>query len=123
MKEKRPINLNLLTISFPLPAIVSILHRISGVILFLLVPGIVWLLATSLTPEGFDWLQSWLQMPLIKLILFLLLIPCSFHFVAGIRHLLMDVQIGVTKPGGRISSILTFAFSLLLILILGVWIW
>lgn len=123
MDNKRPINLNLLTIRFPIPAIVSILHRISGVVLFLFIPVALWGLGFSLTEQGFNILQGWLGSFYIKLMLWLLLIPFCYHFVAGIRHLLMDIHIGEQLQSGRRTAQLTFIIFLLLILLAGVWLW
>lgn len=123
MNSLRPKNLNLFTISFPIPAIVSILHRISGFILFLLIPAVIWLCGFSLTQRGFETIQSYLEMYAIKFIIWLCLIPFCFHFVAGIRHLLSDIHVGDTLPLGRTTGILTFIFAIVLILLAGVWLW
>jgi succinate dehydrogenase / fumarate reductase, cytochrome b subunit len=119
----RPKNLNLFTIRFPIPAIISILHRISGFFLFLFIPIALWALSFSLTEPGFEQLHQWLSTIYVKIIFWLLLIPFCFHLVAGIRHLLSDVQIGITLKGGRMSAILTFVISILLILLAGIWLW
>ncbi len=123
MKQIRPKNLNLFTIHFPIPAIVSILHRVSGVVLFLLVPFMLWVLELSLTVSGYDQLQNWLDLFWLKLTLWLLFIPFCFHLLAGIRHLLMDVHVGTSLAGGRFSAMLTFAMSALIVILVGVWIW
>lgn len=123
MTPIRPKNLNLFTIRFPLPAIVSILHRISGVVLFLLIPFALWGLSYSLTEPGFDNLSQWMDTFLAKFIFWVLLAPFCYHLVAGIRHLLMDMHIGTTLKGGRTSSVLTFVISIVLVLLVGVWLW
>lgn len=94
MHHTRPKNLNLLTIRFPLPAIASILHRISGFVLFLFIPLALWGLSFSLTDTGFDTLQQWLNGCCAKFFFWLLLIPFCYHLVAGLRHLLSDIHIG-----------------------------
>jgi succinate dehydrogenase / fumarate reductase cytochrome b subunit len=121
--DTRPKNLNLFTIRFPLPAIVSILHRISGVILFLAVPLLILALDLSLTWGGFDLLRGWLSTIYFKFFLWLFFIPFCFHLVAGIRHLLMDVHVGTTLKGGRLGSKITIGVSIVLILLAGVWLW
>lgn len=121
--DLRPKNLNLFTIHFPLPAIVSILHRISGVFLFLLIPVLLWTLHYSLTETGFYALQQMLNSFSIKLLIWLLLIPFCYHFVAGIRHLLMDIHIGETLKGGRHTARLTFVAAIVLLILAGIWIW
>ena len=123
MNSSRPKNLNLFTIRFPLPAIVSILHRITGFILFLFIPLMLWVLAYSLTPSGFDALQAWLGNIYVKLIFWALLVPFCFHLVAGIRHLLSDIHIGVSLKGGRLSAQLTFVVSIILVVLVGIWLW
>ncbi len=123
MNHTRPKNLNLFTIRFPISAIISILHRVSGVILFLLIPVVIGCLSFSLTEPGFENLQGWLTNPLAKFIFWILLAPFCYHLVAGIRHLLMDAHIGTSKRGGRLSSILTLIISILLVILAGVWLW
>lgn len=124
MKHTRPKNLNLFTIHFPLPAIVSILHRISGVILFLFIPILLWGLNLSLaSQQDFESLHQFLIHPIVKLIIGGGLAAFIVHFVAGIRHLLMDVHVGEGLKGGRLTSIITCVVSVLLILIMGIWLW
>lgn len=123
MKHTRPKNLNLFTIRFPIPAIVSILHRISGVCLFLLIPALLWLLSVSLTEQGFDVLQQWMGTLYVKFVIWALLIPFCFHLVAGIRHLLSDVHVGDTLKAGRLTAQLTFVITLILVILAGVWLW
>lgn len=123
MRHTRPKNLNLFTIRFPIPAIVSILHRVTGVILFLLIPIVLWVLHFSLTEEGFSVLQQWLSMPFVKVIFWLLLMPFCFHLVAGIRHLLSDVHVGDSLKMGRLTAQLTFILTIILVVLAGIWLW
>lgn len=123
MNHNRPKNLNLLTIRFPVPAIVSILHRITGVALFLLIPFLLWALSCSLTPDGFDTLSYHLSGGLAKFILWVLLIPLCFHLIAGIRHLLSDIHLGDSLKSGRTSAYLVFILTALLIIVAGIWLW
>src|SRR5438552_16894743 len=94
--KPRPVYLNLLEIRQPLPAIVSILHRISGALLFLV--GIPWLLAvvgaSRASPESFAQARAAFGLPLAKLVLLLMVWAYLHHFCAGIRYLLFDVSIG-----------------------------
>ena len=119
----RPKNLNLLTISFPIPAMVSILHRISGVFLLLLIPFFLWGFENSLTPSGFATWQSWLNDFYVKWFIWLLLIPFCYHFIAGMRHLLMDIHLGTSLSSGRWSAQLTLVLTILLIILAGYWLW
>lgn len=123
MNPTRPKNLNLFTIHFPIPAIISILHRISGVLLFLLIPLVIWALDFSLTESGFDTLQQWLDTFYAKFIFWALLVPFCYHLVAGIRHLFMDIEVGVTLKAARLSSVLTLIVSFVLIILAGIWLW
>lgn len=123
VNRARPVYLNLLKIRQPIPAIVSILHRISGFILFLMIPFLLWLLAYSLTDSGFSQLHQLLSNPYLKLFLWLFLIPICFHLVAGIRHLLSDIHLGDTLPAGRVTAWVTFLISFLLIALVGIWLW
>lgn len=123
MHNSRPKNLDLFTIHFPLPAIVSLLHRISGACLFILIPVALWCFAQSLTVSGFDMLQQWLGYWPIKTLCWLILIPFIYHVVAGIRHLLSDIHIGESLKGGRRSAMLALVISALIIIVAGVWLW
>ncbi|MDF3054118.1 MAG: sdhC [Gammaproteobacteria bacterium] len=122
MKQKRPINLNLLTIRQPVPAIASILHRISGVILFLLLPLFIWMLSESLGSEfSFNALQKSLSFWGFKLLLWVALSALAYHLVAGIRHLIMDLGVCESLPCARMASYFTLIISAILAISLGVW--
>lgn len=124
VKDMRPVNLDLRTIKQPLPAIVSITHRISGILLFLGLPILLWMLDRSLaSPEGFAELKDTLTSPLAKLIVWGLLAALLYHLVAGARHLLMDADIGESLEGGRRGAKLVFVTSAVLIILAGVWVW
>jgi succinate dehydrogenase / fumarate reductase cytochrome b subunit len=123
MHKSRPKNLNLFTIRFPLPAIVSILHRISGVALFIFIPFLLSALNYSLTFSGFEDIHEWLSKGYIKFIIWVLFAPFCFHLIAGIRHLLSDIHVGDSLKGGRRAAFLTMIFSLLFLILAGVWLW
>jgi len=96
--DNRPFFLNLLKIRLPVTGFVSILHRISGMLLFLSIPFAVYLFELSLQGEkGFLQAHELLSLPLIKLILLVLLWSIIHHFFAGIRFLLTDFDIGLDK--------------------------
>jgi succinate dehydrogenase / fumarate reductase, cytochrome b subunit len=111
----------------PLAGVVSILHRVSGALMFLLLPFIIWLFDVSLTSEisyerftsafvaGIGFLPGWF----IKLVVLALLWAYLHHFIAGVRHLWMDATHSVTKEFGRSSAVVTLALSVLLTLVLG----
>lgn len=124
MKDKRPVYLDVTKYRFPNTAIVSILHRVSGVLLFLYIPFLLWALDMSLSSgEEFQRLAFHLGHPVIKFFSWLLLASVIFHLIAGIRHLLMDMGLGETHRGGRLGANLVFITSILLILVAGLWLW
>lgn len=90
-EKQRPVNLDLQTIRFPITAIASILHRVSGVITFVAVGILLWLLGTSLSsPEGFLTAASIMDSFFVKFIMWGILTALAYHVVVGIRHLMMD---------------------------------
>ena len=101
--KPRPVYLNLFAIRMPLPAVVSILHRASGALLFLI--GIPLLLCTvqrSLaSPEAWAQMRSALDAPFAKIVAVALAWAFIHHLLAGIRHLLMDAHIGAELQGAR----------------------
>ncbi|GAB2725374.1 succinate dehydrogenase, cytochrome b556 subunit [Halomonas garicola] len=125
VNSKRPVNLDLTTFHFPLPALTSIVHRITGVILFVGLIFAFWALSKSLSsPAGFDAVSDALASNfLAKLIAWGLVSALAFHFVAGIKHLFMDADIGVTHEGGIQKAQATVVISAVLIILAGVWIW
>jgi succinate dehydrogenase / fumarate reductase cytochrome b subunit len=119
IKKQRPKNLDLTTIKLPLPGKVSILHRISGVGLFLCLPVLLWLFGASLgSPESFAAFKAVAGMWPVKVILAGLLWAFVHHFCAGIRFLLLDMHVGIEKQAARKSAAVVFAVSIPLTLIL-----
>jgi len=133
-KPKRPQfrNINALTDlpSYRLPAAgwVSILHRASGALMFVLMPFIIWMFDTSVSSEfsfakfksafnqGVGWAPGWF----FKLVALALIWAYLHHFVAGLRHLWMDVShAAVSKEFGKTSAVVTLFLSLGLTLVLG----
>ncbi|MBQ0931497.1 succinate dehydrogenase, cytochrome b556 subunit [Ideonella sp. 4Y16] len=124
-------NINALTdlrnYRLPPAGIVSILHRISGMVMFLLLPLVIWLFDTSVTSEvSFDTFRSAFlaglgPIPgvLVKLVVLGLIWSYLHHFTAGVRHLLMDATHSVSKEQGKSSAVITLAVSLLLTAALG----
>ena len=124
MNENRPKHLALHQIKFPLPAIVSGLHRISGVLLFLSLPFLLWTLQYSLRSiETFTLLTSLLQNPLIKLFMIGVLWAFLHHFCAGIRCLAIDLDYGVKLAQARASSKWVMIVSLTLTVLIGAKLW
>ncbi len=94
--DSRPVYLNLLRIRQPITAITSIAHRISGVLLFLSIPCMIWMLERTLSgPEGYAQVAAFYQSGLGKVITLLVGWALAHHFFAGIRFLFMDIEWGV----------------------------
>lgn len=125
MKNKqRPVNLDLQTISFPVTAIASILHRVSGVITFVALSILLWMLGTSLSsPEGFDTVMSILDNFLVKLVFWGILTALAYHIVLGIRHLIMDMGYWEELESGSQSARVAFVITGVLAVLAGVLVW
>lgn len=124
MKDNRPVNLDLTKFHFPLPAIASILHRISGVVIFIATAILLWLLGESLTSEqGFQRVTEWLQSPLVKILVWGTLAGLLYHLIAGVHHLMVDLGIGDTLQAARQGAIVVIVLSVVSIILAGVWIW
>ncbi len=131
--QKRPEfrNINafkdLTTYRLPAAGIVSILHRISGALMFLLLPFIIWLFDTSVSSEisfarfkaafniGIGFMPGWF----LKLVALALIWAYLHHLIAGLRHLYMDAHHAVSKEFGKSSAVLTLALSIALTVVLG----
>lgn len=124
MAKSRPKHLNLFQIKLPIPGVVSILHRVSGAALFLMLPFLLYLLQASLqSPSSYVLFRELLSHPLVKLLLLGLLWAFLHHFCAGIRYLLLDLHVGTELPQARASSFAVIGVSLVLTLFFGVWLW
>lgn len=105
---------------FPLAAILSILHRVSGALMFVLLPFVLLLLDKSLMSEiSFEYFKGIASHWFVKLIILALTWAYLHHACAGIRYLFMDVHIGLDKDAARKSSLIVFAVSLPLTLIVA----
>jgi len=104
-RKHAPKFLNLLQISLPPGGIASIAHRISGVFMFLSVPLLAWLFALSLRDEqGYLAVQEYLRCLPLRLLSLVLVWSLAHHLLAGVRHLLLDLEIGITRAGSRASA-------------------
>jgi succinate dehydrogenase / fumarate reductase, cytochrome b subunit len=122
--RNRPKHLDLVKIRLPVPGVVSILHRISGAGLFLMLPFLLYLLQLSLqAPDTYVVFRSIFANPLVKLLLIGLLWAFLHHFCAGIRYLVLDMHIGTELASARSSSYAVLAVSLVMTVLLGVWLW
>ena len=118
---------DLTTYRLPAAGWVSILHRVSGLLMFLLLPLIVWLFDTSVSSEisyerfvaafagGLGFVPAWL----LKLVVLALIWAYLHHLIAGVRHLWMDATHAVTKEFGKSSAIVTLVLSIGLTVVLG----
>ena len=119
-QSKRPVFLNLLKIKLPLMGLVSIAHRITGVLLFLSIPVVLYLLGLSLSGEaGFVQSAAIVQSLIFKLFAVLVIWALMHHLFAGIRYLLLDLDIGIDLPQARTSAIIVFIIGLLLAIVGG----
>lgn len=124
MNKKRPKHLALHKIKLPLPGIVSILHRISGLLLFIALPPLLLMLQYSLSSiETYTELMSILAQPLVKVILLGLLWAFLHHFCAGLRYLAVDLHLVRDLAQARNSSKVVMVVSLALTVWLGVKLW
>ena len=118
---------DLTTYRLPAAGWVSILHRISGALMFVLLPLIVWLFDTSVSSEisyerfssafsaGIGFVPGWL----FKLVVLAIIWAYLHHLIAGLRHLYMDARHAVTKQFGKSSAVVTLALSIGLTVVLG----
>ncbi len=109
--DNRPFFLNLIKIKLPVPGFVSILHRVSGLLMFLALPLAVYLFDLSLQGDaGFTQTVDYLNLPLVKLLVLLILWSVVHHLFAGIRFLFIDFDIGVDKrPANRLAWLVLVA--------------
>lgn len=122
MNKQRPVNLDLSTIKFPITAIVSITHRITGVVLLGGILVLLWMLDASLTSEeSFNELRELMANPLAKVVLWGVLAALSYHLVMGIRHMFMDLGIGESLKGGQTGAKLALTVAIVLVLAAAGW--
>jgi succinate dehydrogenase / fumarate reductase cytochrome b subunit len=116
--ETRPVNLDLLRIRQPVTAITSIAHRISGVLLFLSIPLVIYLLERSLQGQsGYREVLALFDKAPMKLLTILIAWAAAHHFFAGIRFLLLDIELGVDLPGARKSAFVVNVLGVVAVLI------
>ena len=124
MNKKRPVNLDLGSMKYPVTALTSILNRLSGILLFLCLFVMLYALGKSLSSEeGFNEIKGMLLSPLGKLIAWVLYSALIYHLVAGVRHLIMDMGVGETLQGGKRGSVIVIIVSTLLIAACAIWLW
>ncbi len=118
---KRPVHLNLFQIRLPIAGVMSILHRLCGVLLFLFLPAFSWLLHVSIADaDAWRGVVAGLATPLGRSFLILLLWALLHHLLAGIRYLLLDIDLGVDRPVYRQTAWAVVIAAPLLALLVGV---
>ena len=127
VKSNRPVNLSMgqvLDVNLKSPvALASILHRLSGVIVFLLVPVLLWILDKSLSsPEGFAQVQAIFDSFIVRFIVWVFVAGLIYHFIAGIKHLLADMGIAEELQSGRVAATIALILSAIGIVASFVWI-
>ena len=127
VKSNRPVNLSMgqvLEVNLKSPvAIASILHRLSGVIVFLLVPVLLWLLDKSLSsPEGFAQVQEIFNGFFVRFIVWVFVAGLIYHFIAGVKHLLADLGFAEELQSGRIAATISLILSAIGIIAAFIWI-
>ena len=124
MKKQRPVNLDLTTIKMHPAANASILHRVSGVIMVFAIGILLLTLSTSLSSaEGFATIQECLDGLFFKFIIFGCLSALTYHMLAGVRHLLMDLGHFEELVSGNTSAKLIMVIWLAVSAAIGVWLW
>ena len=123
--DKRPVFLNLLQIRFPITALVSIAHRVSGLVLVLVLPAFVWMLArVEGSADDFLNLQQLLNdCFVLRGVVWMGISALVYHLLAGLRHLLMDMGLGHSLCCAKLSAWLMVALSLFLIIYSGARLW
>lgn len=121
----RPVYLNVIAIRQPLPAIVSILHRITGALLFAVgIPLLLWFVQRSLaSPDAFDAAMRPFTAPVGKLVLLGLVWGYVYHLLAGLRHLALDLHAGIALAPARSSAAVLLVVSALLLIVIAVRLW
>ena len=125
-KDSRPINTglgDLMRFAWPIMALASITHRVAGVVLFAGVGLMLFALDMSLSGEsGFAYIKELAGSPFGKFVTWALLAALAYHFVAGVKHLLMDLGLGETLAGGRRAAWLVIFCSLVLMALAAFWV-
>ena len=123
MTPERPVNISPMSY-LPVTAVASITHRITGVAVFGGTAYLIWLLDLALRSEaGFARAHGIVATAPGKLALWATLAALAYHFMAGVRHLLLDFHVGDSLAGGRRSAWTTLVLSGLAAVLIGLWLW
>jgi len=117
----RPVYLNLFQIRLPVGGVVSILHRVSGTLLVLALPFALWMFARSLeSAQRFAAVQELVRAVPARWVLCIVLLGLGHHLLAGIRHLLLDLHVGMSRGGARLGGWLVLMLDGVVAVALGV---
>jgi succinate dehydrogenase / fumarate reductase cytochrome b subunit len=120
MQKNRPVFLDLRQIRLPITGVVSILHRVSGVLLVLAIPYAVYLFGQSLSgPAGYARAAATLDAPFTRLVLVVLAWSLVHHLFAGVRFLMLDLELGIERPMARKTAWIAVAAALAVVVIGG----
>jgi succinate dehydrogenase / fumarate reductase cytochrome b subunit len=124
VKKRRPLWFNISPLNLPVPGLSSIFHRVSGVLLFVGLVAFLYLLELSLASEaGYARAGELLRNPVAKLLVIASIWALLHHMCAGIRHLFLDIDVGVGLQAARRSAFAVFIVSLLMTASIAVRIW
>lgn len=124
MNADRPVNLDLTKFKFPPMAILSISHRITGVLMFLFTPLAIYMMHEAATSEQtFVNLIHVMQNFWMRLAVWIGISVTLFHLMSGIRHMAMDLGFWESLPAARISAYAVFALGFIVTVLIGVWVW
>lgn len=122
--KERPVYISLTQFRFPVTAIASILHRITGMFLFVGIGYLLWLLSLALeSPAGFAQAGQALAAPLPKLVLWGVLAMLIYHVLAGIKHMIMDFHVGDSFEAASAASYGVFVLTVVAAIAAGAWLW
>ena len=123
VNKNRPVNLDIATLRLPIPAYVSILHRVSGVANVFISLALIWLLSQSLASEdSYEYLIELTNLMSVKIVLFLIFANLIYHSCAGVRHLIMDMGIGEDSfKSGKISAFIMIAVAMIILTLTFFW--
>ena len=126
MNPERPVNLPLprLALAMPITALASILHRITGIVLFGGMFYFCYLLDLAVTDaSGFDKAAALVHAPLGRLALWVILTSLAYHVLAGVKHLLLDFHLGDSFAGGRAGAWISIVLAGIAGIVVAVWLW
>ena len=109
---------------FPITALSSILHRASGIFLFILIPVFLWVLSCSLSSaQGFECIRLYLTSGGFSFIVWLFLSAITYHIFAGLRHIFMDFGCAESMCAAKATSVLVLVLGVVCAILWGVWLW